>query len=135
MRAVITGISHAVPDAVLTNSDLTRMVETSEEWIIQRTGIIERRIASPEETTASLSILAVKKLLASTGFDPRNLDIVICGTVTGDMPFPSVSCLVQADIGASNAGAFDIGAACAGFIYALSVASSMIESGQVRNAV
>ena len=135
MRAVVTGIAHAVPDAVLTNEDLERLVDTDNEWIVQRTGIRERRIAGDGVTTASLSIQAVQRMLASTGFDPLNVDIVICATVTGDMMFPSVSCLVQAAVGANNAGALDVGAACAGFIYALTVATSMIESGQVRNAI
>jgi 3-oxoacyl-[acyl-carrier-protein] synthase-3 len=135
LRAVITGIAHAVPNQVLTNQDLERMVETDDEWIVQRTGIKERRIAGPDETTATLSAQAVKHLLAKTKFDPSEIDIVICATVTGDMMFPSVSCLVQSAVGAVNAGAVDIGAACAGFIYALTVAASMIESGQVRNAI
>ena len=135
LRAVITGIAHAVPDTVLTNQELERMVETSDEWIVQRTGIRERRIAGENETTATLSTQAVKNLLAKTNFNAADIDIVICATVTGDMLFPSVSCLVQAAVGAVNAGAVDIGAACAGFIYALTVATSMIESGQVRNAI
>lgn len=135
MKAVISGIAHAVPEKVLTNDDLEKMVDTSNDWILQRTGIRERRICGPEETTATLSIQAVNNLLKSTGTDPREIDLIICGTVTGDMIFPSVSCMIQSAVGATNAGALDIGAACAGFIYALSVATSMIESGQVRTAV
>jgi 3-oxoacyl-[acyl-carrier-protein] synthase-3 len=135
LRAVITGIAHAVPDTVLTNQELERMVETSDEWIVQRTGIRERRITTENETTATLSTEAVRNLLAKTKFDPAEIDIVICATVTGDMMFPSVSCLVQSAVGAVNAGAVDIGAACAGFIYALTIAACMIESGQVRNAI
>lgn len=124
-----------MPDKVLTNQDLERIVETSDEWIVQRTGIKERRIAGPNETTASLSALAVKNLLAKVNLDAADVDLIVCATVTGDMLFPSVSCLVQGAVGAVNAGAFDIGAACAGFIYAITVAASMVESGQVRNAV
>ncbi|MHB8637478.1 MAG: beta-ketoacyl-ACP synthase III [Fimbriimonadaceae bacterium] len=135
MRAVVTGIAHAVPDTILTNQDLERMVETSDEWIVQRTGISERRIAGKHETTATLSTQAVQNLLAKSPIDVADIDLVICATVTGDMMFPSVSCLVQSAIGAVNAGAVDIGAACAGFIYALTVATSMIESGQIRNAI
>ncbi len=135
MKAVVCGIAHAVPEKILTNDELERMVDTSNEWILQRTGIRERRICAPEETTASLSTQAVRNLLKSTGTDPLEIDLIICGTVTGDMIFPSVSCMVQSAVGANNAGALDIGAACAGFIYALSVAASMIESGQVRTAV
>jgi 3-oxoacyl-[acyl-carrier-protein] synthase-3 len=134
-RAVIQGIGHALPDKILSNLDLERMVETSDEWIMQRTGIKERRICGPEDSTSSLSIRAAKEALTSAGTDPLDLDLVICGTVTGDMLFPSTSCLVQAGIGATNAGAFDVGAACAGFIYSLSVAAAMLESGQAQKVL
>src|ERR1017187_2452418 len=86
-RAVITGIAHAVPDTILTNQELERMVETSDEWIVQRTGIRERRIAGENDTTATLSTQAVKNLLAKRQFNPADVDIVICATVTGDMMF------------------------------------------------
>ena len=134
-RAVIHGIGHSVPSKVLSNEDLERMVDTSDEWIMQRTGIRERRICGPGETTSTLSTLASREALAMAKLDPQDLEMVICGTVTGDMPFPSTSCLVQNAIGARNAGAFDVGAACAGFIYSLSVATAMIESGQMSNAL
>lgn len=129
MRAVIQGVGAAVPERVLTNQDLERMVDTSDEWIRQRTGIVERRICGPEDTTATLSIRAAKEALDRASMRAEDLDLVICATVTGDYPFPSTSCLIQAGIGASSAGAFDVGAACAGFIYAAQVASSLIESG------
>lgn len=131
-RAVIEGIGHSVPDRVLTNDDLTKMVDTSDEWIVQRTGIKERRISSPEETPSVLGIRAAKKALAMAGAVPDEIELIVCGTVTGDMPFPSTSCLIQAGIGARKAGAFDVGAACAGFIYALSAAGAMIEAGNAR---
>lgn len=134
-RAVIHGIGHSVPSKVLSNEDLERMVDTTDEWIMQRTGIKERRIAGPGETPSSLSTLASREALAMAKLSPEDLDMVICGTVTGDMPFPSTSCLVQGAIGAKNAGAFDVGAACAGFIYSLSITAAMIESGQIRNAL
>ncbi|MBS1704518.1 MAG: ketoacyl-ACP synthase III [Armatimonadetes bacterium] len=134
-RAVIQAIGHSVPDKVLTNHDLEKLVDTSDEWIIQRTGISERRMCGPGETTSVLSIRAAKEALAHAKMSPAELDLVVVGTVTGDMLFPSTSCLVQAGIGAVNAGAFDVGAACAGFIYSLSVATAMIENGQVKNAL
>jgi len=134
-RAVITGIGHAVPPKILDNHDLERMVDTNDEWITQRTGIKERRICSDGETTSTLSIAASRQALAAAKVDAIDIDLIVCGTVTGDMLFPATACLVQSQIGAFNAGAFDLGAACAGFIYSLSVATSMIESGQVKKAL
>lgn len=131
-RAVITGIGHAVPKRVMTNDDIAQFVETSDEWIMQRTGIRERRVCGPDETSGTLALEASREALASSGLDASELDMVIVATVTGDMIFPATSCLVQDLIGAKNAGAFDLGAACAGFIYATSVAASMIESGQCK---
>lgn len=131
-RAVITGIGHAIPPRVMTNDDIAQFVETSDEWIVQRTGIKERRICAPEETSGTLALEASREALTSSGLDASELDMVIVATVTGDMIFPATSCLVQDLIGAKNAGAFDLGAACAGFIYATSVAASMIESGQCK---
>jgi 3-oxoacyl-[acyl-carrier-protein] synthase-3 len=128
-RAVIRSTGSAVPEKILSNSDLETMVQTSDEWIIQRTGISERRISSPEETASILGTRAAKLAIERANCDPASLDLIICGTVTGDMPFPSTACLIQENIGARNAGAFDVGAACAGFIYSLSIGASMIESG------
>ncbi len=132
VRAVIRGIGHAVPDKVLTNADLEKMVATSDEWIRQRTGISERRIAGPHETSGTLGLQAGKEALASAQMDPNDLDLIICGTVTGDYQFPATANLIQNGLGAKHAGAFDIGAACAGFIYSASVGAALIESGQAR---
>lgn len=134
-RAVVQGIGHAVPDRVLTNADLEKLVDTNDEWITQRTGIKERRIASESETTSVLATAAAKKALENSGTDPMELDLVVCGTVTGDMLFPATSCLVQCAIGAERAGAFDVGAACAGFIYSLSTAAAMVQSGQANTVL
>ncbi len=134
-RAVILSVAHAVPEKVLSNADLERMVDTSDEWIVQRTGVRERRIAGEHETASTFAIDASRKALERSGVDAGDLDLVICGTVTGDMAFPATSCLVQEAIGARRAGAFDVGAACAGFIYSLAVASAMLESGQARRAL
>ena len=131
-RAVVHGTGCAVPDKVLSNKDLERMVETTDDWIVQRTGISERRISGENETSASLAIEASKEALANANTDPQEIDLVICGTVTGDMPFPSTACFVQEGIGAKSAGAFDVGAACAGFIYSAATGAAFIESGQFK---
>jgi 3-oxoacyl-[acyl-carrier-protein] synthase III len=134
-RAVIQGIGHAVPEKILSNADLEKIVETTDEWIVQRTGIRERRMCSEVETSSTLAIQASKEAIEAAGVDPMDLDLVICGTVTGDMLFPATACLVQDAIGANKAGAFDVGAACAGFIYSTSVAAAMLESGQAKTAL
>ncbi len=132
---MIRGIGHGVPERVLANAEISEMVDTSDEWIVQRTGIRERRICNDKESTSSLSIAAAREALADAKIDPESLDLVVVGTVTGDFIFPSTSCLVQSSIGAVNAGAYDVGAACAGFIYSLSTAAGMIESGRAKRAL
>lgn len=134
-QAVIEGIGVGIPEKVLSNADLERLVDTSDEWIRQRTGIVERRICSPGETTSVLATRAAREALAESSTKAEDLDLIVCGTVTGDMIFPSTACLVQREIGAKNAGAFDVGAACAGFIYSLSVATGMIQSGQAKTVL
>lgn len=134
-RAIILGTGHAVPQRIMTNHDLEKIVNTSDEWIAQRTGIRQRHVCNTEETSSTLSIEAANKALKAASVDASELDLVICATVTPDFHFPSTSCLIQDAIGAKKAAAFDLGAACAGFIYSLSVASSMIESGQIRTAL
>jgi 3-oxoacyl-[acyl-carrier-protein] synthase-3 len=131
-RAVVAGIGHAVPPKIVTNDDLSKLVDTNDAWIVQRTGIKERRVCAADETSSTLSIEAANEALQDAGWDPDSLDLVIVGTVTGDNIFPATSCMVQDAIGARNAGAFDLGAACAGFIYGTAVAASMIESGQCK---
>lgn len=135
IRAVVHGVGMHVPEKVLSNADLERMVETSDEWIVQRTGIKERRMCSDDESASTLAIAAAKEALGDAKLAPEDLEVIVCGCVTGDYLFPSVSCLTQQAIGAKNAGAFDVGAACAGFIYSLDVATAMIESGHVKNAL
>ena len=131
-RAVVRSIGMSVPDKVLTNDDLCRMVDTTDEWIRQRTGIVERRISGPGETCSTFATKASLEALQRAKLDPMDLDLVICGTVTGDMLFPGTSCLVQENIGAKRAAAFDVGAACAGFIYSTAVATAMLENGQAE---
>lgn len=134
-RAVIRSTGSAVPNKIVTNSDIAEFVDTSDEWIRQRTGIAERRVTEKNETASTLAIKASRQALSRSGIEAASLDLVICGTVTGDMIFPSTSCLIQDAIGASNAGALDVGAACAGFIYSLCMGASMIESGRAKRAL
>ncbi len=131
-RAAITGWGAYVPARVLTNADLERMVATSDEWIVTRTGIRERRIAGPEETTLSMATEAARQALAKAGLDPAQLDLVIVATTTPDYLMPATASLLQAAIGASRAGAFDLVAACSGFVYALSVGAQFIMAGTAR---
>lgn len=129
----ILGAGSAVPEKKLTNFDLEQMVETSDEWIVQRTGIHERRIVDPEhEGTYTLARDAMRRAVDDAGIDPRELDLVIVATVTAEMTCPSVACRIAADIGAVPAPAFDLTAACCGFVYAMNVADSLIRSGRYR---
>lgn len=133
--AHVTGWGMAVPRRILTNDDLTRMVDTSDEWIISRTGIRERRIAGEGETTASLAIEAARKALEPTDLDAHDVDLVIVATSTPEHLFPATACLVQDALGASRAGAFDLSAACTGFIYALNFGAQAIRTGSIDNAI
>lgn len=135
IRAVITGVGHGAPEQVMTNDDLAKFVDTNDEWIRQRTGIAERRICRNDETASTLSVTAAKNALAMAGVAATEIDQIILGTVTGDYIFPATACLVQAEIGAVNAAAYDLGAACAGFITSLSVAASLIEAGHIKRAL
>jgi len=129
-KAKIVGTGSAVPDRILTNQDLEQMVETSDEWIVSRSGIRERRITDDQTATSDLAALAAQRALKEAKISSEELDLIIVATATPDMIFPSTSCLVQDLIGAKNAAPMDIGAACSGFIYALSVANAFISSGQ-----
>ena len=134
-RAQIVGTGRSVPDKVLTNADFERMVDTSDEWIIARTGIKERRISSDDEALSDFAIPAAKQALDMAGVAGQDVDVVIVATVTPDTSFPATSTQVQEAIGAKNAAAFDLSAACTGFIYGLAVAKSMIDSGAINIAV
>lgn len=135
LKSVVKSIGHAVPTTVLTNKDLESVVDTSDEWIVQRTGIRERRVCRGLEGTGSLSLTAAQEAISRSGIDPKDIELVLCGTVSGDFPWPSTACYLQNELGARHAAAFDVSAACAGFIYALSVADAMIKVGQVKNAL
>lgn len=136
VRAAITGVGGYVPDYILTNQELETMVETSDEWITSRTGIKERRILKGENLGVSyLGAQAVKNMLAKTNIDPKEIDLIIFATITPDMPFPAAANLVAAEVGAVNAFSFDVGAACSGFIYALTTGAQFIESGAYKKVV
>jgi len=132
-RAQVTGWGKYVPEQILSNEDLSRLVETSDEWIRTRTGIAARRIAGAHDTTASMAIRAARQALAVAGLAPQKLDLIIVATATPEHLFPATACLVQDALGAAHAGAFDLSAGCTGFIYALSVAAEMIAAGTYRN--
>ena len=131
-RASITGIGSYLPNKVLTNYDLEKMVDTSNDWIIQRTGIKERRIVENGVTTSDLATQASLRAMEDAGVSPKDLDMIITSTITPDHIFPSTSCYIQQKIGATRACAFDILAACAGFIYAMSIGQSFINSGAMK---
>ena len=136
IRAAITGVGGYVPDYVLTNNELEKMVETSDEWIVTRTGIRERRILKGENLGVSvMAIEAAKELLAKTQTDPKEIDAVIFATVTPDNIFPAASNLVASAIGAVNAFSYDMAAACSGFLFALHTGAAYIESGRCKKVV
>ena len=128
--AEVASVGVAVPSGVLTNAHLTQMLDTSDAWIVERTGIRERHIARPEETVAMLSQEASERAMASAGVTADQLDAIVLATASPDRLLPSTACDLQALLGAENAAAFDIGAACPGFVYALTVAEGLIASGQ-----
>ncbi|UII32517.1 ketoacyl-ACP synthase III [Fulvivirga ulvae] len=136
IRAAITGVQGYVPDYVLTNKELETMVDTSDEWITSRTGIKERRILKGEgQGTSVMAAAAAKGLLEKTGTNPEDIDLIICATVTPDMVFPATANVISAEIGAVNAFSYDIGAACSGFLYALTTGSQFIETGKYKKVL
>lgn len=136
INAAITGIQGYVPDYVLDNKELEKLVDTNDEWIVSRTGIKERRILKGENKGSSdLGTAAVNGLLKKTNTRPEEIDLLICATATPDMLFPSTACLIANKVGAGNICAFDIMAACSGFLYALSTASKFIESGTYKKVI
>lgn len=134
-KAGIIGIGASVPKKVLTNFDLEKIVDTSDEWIRARTGIRERRRAEAGEPLSKFMTLAAEKAIKKAGIDPLQIDLIMCGTVTPDMPLPSTAVLVQRNIGAHNAAAFDLAAACSGFIYGLTIANEFITSGKYKHVL
>ena len=133
-RSVIKGIGSYLPEKVLTNNDLSTMVDTSDEWIRERTGILERRIASDNELTSDLAISATRNTLNNAGLTGEDIDLIVLATTTPDDTLPATACKVQAAIGMNRGFAFDVQAVCSGFLYALSVADTYIQTGAIRRA-
>lgn len=131
----IAGTGSYLPEKVLTNADLEKMVETNDEWIVSRSGIRERHIAAEGETTSDMAFHASTRALEAAGLDASDIELIVLGTTTPDVIFPSTACLLQDRLGANGCGAFDVNAACSGFIFALSVADKFIRTGTVKNAL
>lgn len=135
LRTRIIGTGSYQPAKVLTNYELAKMLDTSDEWITERTGIKERRIASKREAASDLAYEASKRALKAAGLKPSELELIIVGTISGDMIFPSTACILQDMLGANNTAAFDLNAACSGFIYSLASADAFLRSGQYKRAL
>ncbi len=134
-HAIIAGTGRHLPDKVLTNHDLEKMVQTSDQWIMERTGIRERRIADKGISASDLAVPAAKKAMAAAGVAPEEVDLILVGTSTPDMFFPSTACFVQAKLGCVNAAAFDMLAACSGWVYGMTVANAFIRGGQYKTVL
>ena len=134
-RAAITGVAIYVPERVLSNAELAQSLDTSDEWIITRTGLRERRIGAPGETTSTLGTEAVRRLMADRQLGPEDIDAIIVATVTPDMLFPATACLIQDQLGLTGAWGFDLSAACSGFLYALTTGAQMVASGVHQRVV
>ena len=134
-KAKIIGTGSYLPERILTNRDLEQMVETSDEWIVTRTGMKERRIARTDEYTSDMGLAAAKLAIADAGLQPEQIDFIIVATITPDYAFPSTACLIQHQLGSKKAGGLDIQAACTGFLYALSMAKAFVESGTYQNVL
>ena len=134
-NAGIIGMGHAYPKGILTNADLEKIVETSDEWITSRTGIKQRHKADADEYTSQFGTLAGKQAIERAGLQPEDIDLIVCATTTPDQIMPSTGALIQAQLGATNAAGMDIFAACSGFLYGITMVESMIRTGQIRNAL
>ena len=134
-NAAISGWGWYSPAQVVTNRDLQERVGTTDDWVRTRTGIRERRLAGPGETTATMSVRAARQALAAAGLSPRDLDLIVCATTTPDHLLPATACLVQQQLGADRAGAFDLNAACSGFLYGLAAGTQFIRAGTCRRVL
>lgn len=136
IRAAITAVAGFLPNNIVTNADLEKIIDTTDEWITTRTGIKQRHLENdPNKATSDMGAEAVKLLCKKRGIDPSEIDLLICGTVTPDMVFPATANIIAAKVGAKNAWSFDLGAACSGFIYALTTGSQFIETGRYKKVV
>ncbi len=134
-RAAIAGLGSAVPQRVLSNADLEKMLDTNDEWITQRTGIKERRIVSEGQSTVTLAVEAARGALDQAGMTADQLDLIICATITPEMTLPTTGCIIQSELGVEGIPAFDVAAACSGYIYALTVGSQFIETGKYKRVL
>ena len=134
-QTMILGSGRAVPEKILTNADLEKIVDTNDQWIVERTGIRERHIAEKGTPLSELAAEAARKAIEDAGLEAKDIDLIILASVTGDMKFPATACFIQELLGAKNAAAFDISAACSGFIYALQIADGMLRSQTYRHAL
>jgi 3-oxoacyl-[acyl-carrier-protein] synthase III len=134
-RAAITAVSSYVPDRILTNAELARTLDTSDEWIVTRTGIRERRVGKPGETTSTMGAEAVRRLMTRRGLGPDDIDALIVATITPDMLFPATACLIQDQLGLTRAWGFDLEAACSGFLYGMTVGAQLVASGAQERVV
>jgi len=135
LRSKIIGTGSYLPDKIINNSDLERIVDTSDEWIIERTGIKQRRVVNDDETNSDLCFEASKRALQAAGVDADDIELVIVATMSGDMPMPATASILQDRLGAKHAGAFDLNAACSGFLYGLSVADNFIKAGTFKKVL
>ena len=135
MKARVVGTGSYLPEKVLTNYDLEKMVDTSHEWIVARTGIEERRIAAADECTSDMATIAAQRAMDMADVKAEEIDLIVMGTITGDYPWPATACIVQAKLGANNAFAYDLSAACSGFLYALSSANDFLVAGRGKRAL
>src|SRR5882672_7122941 len=134
-RAAILAVAAYVPERILTNAELAQSLDTSDEWIVTRTGIRERRLAAPGETTSTMGAEAVRRLMAQRGLGADDVGALIVATVTPDMVFPATACLIQDQVGLRNTWGFDLSAACSGFLYALTTGAQLVASGSHRRVI
>ncbi len=134
-RSVVIGTGSALPKRRVDNAEMAKMVDTSDEWIVERTGIRARYIAGPDETTATLATIAAREAIAAAGIEAKSIDLIVLATATPDQTFPASATRVQADLGCNGGIAFDVAAACSGFLYALAVADSMLQTGMANRAL
>ncbi len=135
IRAGILGTGHSYPEGILTNAELEKMVDTSDDWITSRTGIKQRRKAAPGEYTSQFAVRAGRQAIERAGLQPQDIDLILCATVSPDQILPSTGCIIQAELGANKAAAMDLVAACSGFLYGLAIADTMVRTGQSKRAL
>lgn len=135
LPVIVSGLGTCLPAQVVTNDDLAQRIDTSDEWIRTRTGIVERRLAGVGQETSTMGTEAARAALSNAGLTPQDIDVIVCATMSPDLPFPSTACLIQSQLGITRIPAFDVTAACSGFIYAMEVGRSLVQSGNYKRAL